>query len=71
MNDLHNLKEPDSTPAIWADTRAAGFTMASEPLPATYTGVQRRLTRLSGRSARAARAFENFLRPDERRLSPI
>jgi predicted O-methyltransferase YrrM len=32
MNDLHNLREPDSIPAIWADTRAAGFTMASEPL---------------------------------------
>jgi predicted O-methyltransferase YrrM len=32
MNDLHNIKEPKSIPAIWADTRAAGFTMASEPL---------------------------------------
>ena len=32
MNDLHNLNEPSSVPAIWADTRAAGFTMASEPL---------------------------------------
>jgi predicted O-methyltransferase YrrM len=32
MNDFHNLNEPKSIPAIWADTRAAGFTMASEPL---------------------------------------
>ena len=32
MNDLHNINEPKSIPAIWADTRAAGFTMASEPL---------------------------------------
>jgi predicted O-methyltransferase YrrM len=32
LNDLHNLNAPDSVPAIWADTRAAGFTMASEPL---------------------------------------
>ena len=32
MNDLHNINEPNSIPAIWADTRAAGFTMASEPL---------------------------------------
>lgn len=32
MNDLHNLNEPQSIPAIWADTRAAGFAMASEPL---------------------------------------
>ncbi|MBN8765325.1 MAG: class I SAM-dependent methyltransferase [Thiobacillus sp.] len=31
MNDLHNINEPKSIPAIWADTRAAGFTMASEP----------------------------------------
>lgn len=32
MNDLSNLNEPKSIQAIWADTRAAGFTMASEPL---------------------------------------
>jgi predicted O-methyltransferase YrrM len=32
MNDLHNLDEPKSIPAIWVDTRAAGFAMASEPL---------------------------------------
>lgn len=32
MNDLHNINEPKSIPAIWSDTRAAGFTMASEPL---------------------------------------
>lgn len=32
MNDLSNFTEPKSLPQIWADTRAAGFTMASEPL---------------------------------------
>ena len=32
MNDLSNLNEPKSIQAIWADTGAAGFTMASEPL---------------------------------------
>ncbi len=32
MNDLTNLNEPKSIQAIGADTRAAGFTMASEPL---------------------------------------
>ena len=32
MNDLHNLNEPQSIPAILTDTRAAKFTMASEPL---------------------------------------
>lgn len=32
MNDLAGLHEPKSIQAIWADTRAAGFTMASEPL---------------------------------------
>ena len=32
MNDLHNISEPKSIPSIWSDTRAAGFTMASEPL---------------------------------------
>ena len=32
MNDLHYINEPKSMSAIWADTRAAGFTMASEPL---------------------------------------
>jgi predicted O-methyltransferase YrrM len=32
MNDHSNLNEPNGLPAIWADTRAAGFTMSSEPL---------------------------------------
>ncbi len=32
MNDLKHLNEPKSIPAIWADTRAAGFEMASDPL---------------------------------------
>lgn len=32
MNDLSNLNEPKVLDAIWADTREAGFTMASEPL---------------------------------------
>ena len=32
MNDLFNLNEPKKLQAIWADTRAAGFTMPSEPL---------------------------------------
>jgi predicted O-methyltransferase YrrM len=32
MNDLFNLDEPKIIQKIWADTRAAGFTMASEPL---------------------------------------
>ena len=32
MNDLSNLNEPKTLPAIWTDTRASGFTMASEPL---------------------------------------
>lgn len=32
MNDLTSLNEPKSIQAIWADTRAAGFAMASEPL---------------------------------------
>jgi predicted O-methyltransferase YrrM len=32
MNELSNLNEPKTLPFIWADTRAAGFTMASEPL---------------------------------------
>lgn len=32
MNDLSHINEPKSVPAIWADTRAAGFTMASDPL---------------------------------------
>ena len=32
MNDLSNLNEPKLIQAIWADTHAAGFTMASEPL---------------------------------------
>lgn len=32
MNDLDHLNEPKSLQALWADTRASGFTMASEPL---------------------------------------
>lgn len=32
MNDHHNLREPAALAALWADTCAAGFTMASEPL---------------------------------------
>lgn len=32
MNDLHNINEPKAITSIWSDTRAAGFTMASEPL---------------------------------------
>jgi predicted O-methyltransferase YrrM len=31
MNDLANLREPEVIAAIWADTRASGFNMASEP----------------------------------------
>ncbi len=32
MLDISNLNEPTSLDGIWADTRALGFTMASEPL---------------------------------------
>lgn len=32
MNDLSNLNEPAAIVGIWADSRACGFTMASEPL---------------------------------------
>jgi predicted O-methyltransferase YrrM len=32
MNDFSNLNEPQSLAGIWADTREAGFMMASEPL---------------------------------------
>lgn len=32
MNDPANLDQPQTLPGIWADTRASGFTMASEPL---------------------------------------
>lgn len=32
MIDSQNLREPKSLAGIWADTRAMGFTMASEPL---------------------------------------
>ncbi len=32
MNDLSNLNEPQAIQAIWTDTLAAGFTMASDPL---------------------------------------
>lgn len=32
MNDASSLNEPSNLAALWADTRAAGFSMASEPL---------------------------------------
>jgi predicted O-methyltransferase YrrM len=32
MNDLSHINEPKFVPAIWADTRADEFTMASDPL---------------------------------------
>lgn len=32
MNDASSLNEPSNLAALWADTRAAGFTMESEPL---------------------------------------
>lgn len=32
MHDLSNLKQPKTIPALWTDTHASGFTMASEPL---------------------------------------
>ncbi len=32
MNDASSLNEPSNLAALWADTRAVGFTMASEPL---------------------------------------
>jgi hypothetical protein len=32
MNDHSGLNEPSRIPAIWADSHAAGFAMASEPL---------------------------------------
>jgi hypothetical protein len=32
MDDFFKLNEPKVLPAIWFDTRASGFTMASEPL---------------------------------------
>jgi predicted O-methyltransferase YrrM len=32
MDDLFNIDEPKPVAAIWAETHAAGFTMASEPL---------------------------------------
>lgn len=36
MNDLFNLTEPAAIPGIWADTRAANFRMASEPLTCSF-----------------------------------
>lgn len=36
MNDLSNLNEPEPVQAIWADSHAAGFTMASEPLTCSF-----------------------------------
>lgn len=36
MNDPSNLDEPKSIQAIWADTHASGFTMASEPLTCSF-----------------------------------
>ena len=32
MDDISNINEPEVLSAIWVDTRASGFTMASEPL---------------------------------------
>lgn len=32
MTHLKDINEPKAVPAIWADTRAAGFDMASDPL---------------------------------------
>lgn len=32
MNDINNLKEPKSIPAIWSDSHVSGFSMVSEPL---------------------------------------
>ncbi len=36
MNDLHHLNEPRSIKAIDTDSRAAGFTMPSEPLTCAF-----------------------------------
>ena len=36
MDDFTALNEPQQLLAIWADTRAAGFTMASEPLTCSF-----------------------------------
>jgi predicted O-methyltransferase YrrM len=35
MNDLLNIRPPKAIPAIWAESRTAGFTMASDPLTCT------------------------------------
>jgi predicted O-methyltransferase YrrM len=32
MEDLNYFNEPSQIPALWAETQAAGFTMASDPL---------------------------------------
>ena len=51
MNDLTHLHEPGVIAAIWADTRASGFTMASEPLTCS-------LLRTLAASKRSARFLE-------------
>ena len=51
MNDLSNLNEPTSITGIWADSRACGFTMASEPLTCS-------LLRTLAASKRSARFLE-------------
>ena len=51
MNDLSSLNEPSSIAGIWADSRACGFTMASEPLTCS-------LLRTLAASKRSARFLE-------------
>lgn len=46
MNDLNDINEPKAVPAIWADTRAAGFDMASE-LAAAHVGGVKALGKIS------------------------
>jgi predicted O-methyltransferase YrrM len=36
LNDLLNLHEPEAVQAIWADSHAANFRMASEPLTCSF-----------------------------------
>jgi predicted O-methyltransferase YrrM len=39
MNDLNHLHEPKSVMSIWDDTRAAGFTMPSDPLTCSFLRI--------------------------------
>ena len=39
MNDLNRLNEPKLIPAIWDDTRTAGFTMPSDPLTCSFLRI--------------------------------